>query len=227
MNLPRFQLLLAALAITGAAQAQSMLHAGTLQMRTTPHPFRFSFVMNGKQIVAQDATAGILIGSEAASQAGPARCAAEQCSFSLSTPGGHTAQLNVSLTPHRASLRLTLPAAGTEVRFQTAGAAPAFGLADQIAIRPPYNTDVTGFQNDHFLSGEGRARLMSNFVLYPQQGFGELLIDPTTKIIHTSSEQIVQGVVQAGTTVILEYFFGTPREIYHEYRQARIDAGYP
>jgi alpha-glucosidase (family GH31 glycosyl hydrolase) len=228
MKPPRFQLLLlATLAATSAAQAQSTLHAGALQIRTIPHPFRFSFSIDGKQVINQDATAGLLLGSEPASQTGPPHCAAAQCTYSLSTPSGHTAQLKISLTPNRATLHLTLPSAGTEVRFQTAGASPAFGLADQIAIRPPYNTDVTNFQNDQFLSGQGRSRLMSNFVLYPQQGFGELLIDPTTKIIHTSSEQIVQGVAQAGTNLILEYFFGSPREIYREYRQARIDAGYP
>jgi alpha-glucosidase (family GH31 glycosyl hydrolase) len=207
--------------------AQSMLHAGSLEMRIAPHPFRFSFFVGGKQVVGQDATAGILIASEPASEVHPAHCAADTCSFALSTQGGHRAQLDVSLSTHRANLRLTLPAAGPEVRIQTAGATPAFGLADQAVLHPPYNTDVTGFQEDHFFSGQGLSRLVSNFLIYPQQGFAELLIDPDTKIVHTSSEQIVEGVDYARTTVNLDYFFGTPHEIYREYRQARIDAGYP
>src|ERR1700761_4772109 len=121
MNLPRFQILIAAALIAGGPlQAQSTLRAGTLEMRTSGHPFRYSFVMNGKPVVGPDANAGILIASEPASLAGNAQCAEGKCSFSLSTPSGHKAQLDVSLTAHRASFRLTLPAGGLEVRFQTA-----------------------------------------------------------------------------------------------------------
>jgi hypothetical protein len=80
MNLPRFRILLAALAVTTTAQAQSTLHAGFLQLKTTPNPFRFSFAVNGKQVVGEDTTAGLLLGSEPASQTGPAHCTSAQCS---------------------------------------------------------------------------------------------------------------------------------------------------
>jgi len=217
----------AAFAIALPSQGQTVLRSGSLEMRITPHPFRFAFLDGGKPRVGQDASAGILIASQPASEAHAPQCSGSTCSFELSTPAGQTAKLEVALTAHRALLRLLLPLSGQEVRIQTGGAAPAFGLADQAALRPPYNTDVTGFQDDHFLSGEGLSRLVSNFILYPRQGFAVLLIDPTTKIVHTSSQQIVQGVVQAGTTVDMNYFFGTPHEIYAEYRNARIEAGYP
>jgi hypothetical protein len=218
---------LAACALTAALHAQTVLRSGSLEMRIQRQPFRFSFTEGGKPVVGEDATAGILIASEPASVARPAQCSASSCSLELSTPSGHNARLEVTLMVHRAHLGLTLPLAGEEVRIQTAGAAPAFGLADQAALRPPYNTDVTGFSDDHFLSGEGLSRLVSNFVLYPRQRFAVLLIDPTTKIVHTSAQQIVQGVVHAGTTVNMVYFFGTPHEIFSEYKDARIEAGYP
>jgi alpha-glucosidase (family GH31 glycosyl hydrolase) len=89
-----------------------------------------------------------------------------------------------------------------------------------------FNTDVTGFKDDQFLSGQGQARLVSNFVIYPKQGFGEVLIDPYTKIVHTSGEQIVQGVEHARSQVAMHYFFGTPHEIYREYLDARNAAGF-
>jgi alpha-glucosidase (family GH31 glycosyl hydrolase) len=218
---------LAASAMTVATQAQTVLRSGPLEMRIEPRPFRFAFFVAGKQVVGEDAASGILIASEPAFVARPAQCSGGNCSLELSTQSGHTAKLEVALTPHRARLHLTLPVTGEEIRIQTAGAAPAFGLADQAALRPPYNTDVTGFQDGHFLSGEGLSRLVSNFILYPRQGFAVLLINPTTKIVHTSEQQIVQGVLQAGTTVNMDYFFGTPHEIYSEYRDARIEAGYP
>src|ERR1700751_696833 len=216
----------ATLALTLPLHAQTVLRSRSLEMRITPHPFRFAFFDGGKQVVGADATAGILIASQPASEAHPAQCAESTCSFELSTPEGQTAKLAVSLTAHRAHLQLLLSRSGAEVRIQTSGAAPAFGLADQAARRPPYNTHVTGFQDDHFLSGEGLSRLVSNFILYPRQGFAVLLIEPTTKIVHTSMQQIVQGVVRAGTIVDMNYFFGTPHEIYREYRNVRIEAGY-
>jgi Glycosyl hydrolases family 31 len=218
---------LTATAMTIAAQGQTVLRSGSLEMKVTDRPFRFAFFAGGKQVVGEDATAGILIASEPAFALHPASCSGSSCSFALSTQSGHQATLDVALTDHRAHLHLTLPAAGEEIRFQTAGAAPAFGLADQAALRPPYNTDVTGFHDDHFLSGEGLSRLVSNFILYPRQGFAVLLINPTTKIVQSSAQQIVQGVVLAGTTVNMFYFFGTPHEIYSEYRTVRIEAGYP
>lgn len=75
---------------------------------------------------------------------------------------------------------------GDEVTFVTDGAAPAFGLADHAVeqgkfstlANKQFNTDVTGFADDAFLSGQGQTRLVSNFVIYPKQGFAELLIDP-------------------------------------------------
>ena len=61
-------LVTAILASAGSLEAQTTLHSGTLEMKTTPHPFRFSFAVNGKQVVGQDATAGILIAGEPAPQ---------------------------------------------------------------------------------------------------------------------------------------------------------------
>jgi Glycosyl hydrolases family 31 len=219
-------LLLSTLAVSMASHAQTTLRSGSLEMKIEPHPIRFAFIEGGKPVVAEDAAAGILIASEPAS-ARSIHCSASSCDLALTTPGGHTAKLEIALTEHRARLHLTLAEPGEEVRIQTAGAAPAFGLADQVTLHTPYDTDVTGFSDDHFLSGEGLSRLASNFVLYPRQHFGVLLIDPTTKIVHTSAQQIVQGVVHAGTTVNIAYFFGSPHDIYSEYKDARVEAGYP
>jgi alpha-glucosidase (family GH31 glycosyl hydrolase) len=206
--------------------AQTVLHAGSAEMRILPEPFRFAFFTAGRPIVGKDAAAGILIDGKAVSAAVLGRCMPEGCSFALSIGSLRVATLKVAIEAHQAHLQLMLPESGHEVRFQTAGASPAFGLADQAVLRPPYNTDVTGFRDDHFLSGEGLSRLVSNFMIYPKQGFALLLVDPSTKIVHTSAEQIVEGVAQAAGTVNMFYFFGNPREIYSEYRRVRMDSGY-
>ena len=46
------------------------------------------------------------------------------------------------------------------------------------------------------------------------------------KIVHTSEKQIVQGVVHAGPSERLFYFFGNPHEIYAQYLELRNETGY-
>lgn len=74
-------------------------------------------------------------------------------------------EISVTLTAHHAELIATPAHAGEEVRFQTAGATPAYGLADhaieqkQFSTLPnkQFNTDVTGFRDDAFLPGRAAA----------------------------------------------------------------------
>ncbi len=212
---------------TPAMRSQTVLHSGALEMRIESRPFRFALFRDRKQVVGADAFAGILLDSKPVAATQPSGCGENTCVFDLKAENGATARMAITLTAHHAELHMTLPKPGEQVRFQTAGAAPAFGLADQAVLRPPYNTDVTGFHDDDFLSGQGISRLVSNFILYPRQGFAVLLIDPAAKIVHTSETQIVQGVVHAGSSLSMFYFVGTPHEIYSEYRKARIAAGYP
>ncbi len=91
---------------------------------------------------------------------------------------------------------------------------------------PFYDTEVSGFVDDSFLSGQGLTRLVSNFVIYPKSHFAELLVDPTEKIVETSANRIVQGVKHSGNQVRLYYFFGDPHQIYAAYRNVRNESGY-
>jgi alpha-glucosidase (family GH31 glycosyl hydrolase) len=194
---------------------------------------RYNFALGGKTIVGADATAGILLAGSPVSFAG-AHCTGSRCVLEGKSASGGTVRLTVTLTPHQAELVAEPGHVGDEVRFVTAGAAPGYGLADQAVdqkmhstlANKQFNTDVTGFADDTFLSGEGISRLVSNFVIYPHQQFAELLIDPSMKIVHTSQKQIVQGVVHAGAKVRMFYFFGDPHAIYAAYLKARNDAGY-
>ena len=150
------------------------------------------------------------------------------------TAKGDKLRLTVTLSPHQAELVAEPAHGGDEVRFITAGASPAYGLGDHAVeqkkfstlANKQFNTDVTGFKDDTFLSGEGGVRLVSNFILYPKQSFAVLLVDPTMKIVHTSEQQIVQGVVHAGSKVPMYYFFGDPHAIYAAYLRVRNESGY-
>lgn len=179
------------------------------------------------------ASAGIQINGSPLTLSG-GRCSSSPCTLHGKTATGDEATLTIRLEPHHAELIVHPNKEGAEVRFITAGASPAYGLADHAIeqkqfstlANKQYNTDVTGFQDDRFLSGQGITRLVSNFILYPKQGFAELLIDPYRKIVHTSTDEIVQGVEHSHGDVRMHYFFGDPHAIYAAYLAARNAAGY-
>jgi alpha-glucosidase (family GH31 glycosyl hydrolase) len=203
------------------------LHAGDLTMTIEGAGARYGFKQNGHPVVEPSSSSGMVIGGEPVMHASKISCSTDKCSFHLATASGDRGTMTVELTAHTAQLRFVPLSPEMEVGFVTAGAQPAYGLADDAVLNKNYSTDVTGFSNDHFLSGEGLVRLVSNFIIYPAQRFAVLLIDPNAKIVHTSAAEIVQGVHHApaeGTT--LQYFFGDMHEIYAGYRLARIHAGY-
>lgn len=217
----------------GTQPGAALLHSGQLQFRMDVIDGRFSFTWDGHEAVAPDPRAGVLLAGEPVSFRSSERCAGAVCHLSGTSAAGHHLQLTVTLSPHMAELVATPEHPGDELRFVTAGSAPGYGLADHAVLpqfstlrEKQYNTDISGFTDDHFLSGQGIARLVSNFVIYPRQRFAELLVDPRTKIIHSSATQIVQGVAHADGPVKLYYFFGDPHEIYAQYLAVREASGY-
>ena len=196
--------------------------------------FRYEFSFAGRPVVQSDVSAGLILAGSPVTVEPEGACGVPRCVLTGTSAAGAKVRVTVILSPHHAELLAEPAHEGEEVRFITAGAAPGYGLADHAVEQrrfstlenKQFNTDVTGFADDTFLSGQGLTRLVSNFVIYPKQKFAEVLIDPYTKIVHTSSTQIVQGVARSGAQVHLHYFFGTPHEIYAEYLKARNDAGF-
>ncbi|HEY9136944.1 MAG TPA: TIM-barrel domain-containing protein, partial [Terriglobus sp.] len=230
----RLALAIAALApLTAHAQGSIQLSSSGITFRAEPTGTRYSFTASGSAPVAMAAGAGIQINGNPFTLSG-GRCSSSPCTLHGKTAAGDEATLTIRLELHHAELIVHPNKEGAEVRFITAGASPAYGLADHAIeqkqfstlANKQYNTDVTGFKDDRFLSGQGITRLVSNFIIYPKQGFAELLIDPHRKIIHTSTDEIVQGVEHSHGDVRMHYFFGDPHAIYAAYLAARNAAGY-
>ena len=233
-----FLLVVLNLGIIAGLSAQAggavVLKAGEIQFQMDLNGGRYGFEVNGENVIAEDGVAGVLLGGSPVTFIRDSKCDSSECHLAgTSAAGGHM-RLTVRITPHRAELVAEPLHPGDELRFVTAGAEPAYGLGDhatetQFSTLTPkqYNTDVTGFADDQFLSGQGITRLVSNFVIYPRQRFAEVLVDPTMKIIHTSVTQIEQGVAHATGPVHLYYFFGDPHQIYAQYLEVRNAAGYP
>jgi hypothetical protein len=194
---------------------------------------RYSFDAEGQSVVAADKVAGVLLAGSPVSFRPAGKCAAAECHLMGTSAIGGRMRLVVKLMPHCAELIAEPLHPNDELRFITAGAAPAYGLGDHAVEtrfstlpQKQYNTDVSGFADDEFLSGQGLVRLVSNFIIYPRQRFAEVLIDPTMKVVHTSASQIVQGVVHSSGPVHVYYFFGDPHLIYAQYLKVRNDEGY-
>lgn len=222
------------LCFASAAYAEGLsLSEGALHFSASSENFRYQFDWHGHTVVPADAHAGLTIGGSPVTLVPAGSCDTARCLLSGTSASGERVLLRVELGPQDAVMTLTGQHPGEQVRFVTAGAAPAYGLADhavetEFSTLPDkqFNTNVTGFADNSFFSGQGITRLVSNFVIYPKQQFAELLIDPYQKIVHTSQTQIVQGVVHAHGKVTLHYFFGNPHQIYAAYLQARRAAGY-
>jgi alpha-glucosidase (family GH31 glycosyl hydrolase) len=221
-------------ALTLPLPAQSLhITAYGITFHIDPTSGRYGYARGGHEVVAPDSQAGVWLGGESVmfTQVSASR---NNCVLRGSTASGKHLRLTVTLSEHLADMLAEVDDPGLELRFQTAGAKPAYGLADHAVWKAKFengksetfDTDVTGFSDDNFLSGQGIARLVSNFVIYPRQEFAELLIDPTTKIVRTSGEHIVQGVKNSGAKTHLYYFFGDPHAIYAQYLNVRNKAGY-
>ncbi|MEO6922382.1 MAG: TIM-barrel domain-containing protein, partial [Bryocella sp.] len=195
---------------------------------------RFGFSVGNVRTVLPDAAAGLLVGGSPVRLASGSRCSHSPCTLQGTTAAGEPVTVTIHLMPHHATLTVEPQHVGLEVRFVTSGAEPAYGLADHAVEQKlfstrqnkQFDTDVSGFSDDAFLSGQGQTRLVSNFVIYPKQHFAELLVDPHRKIVHTSAAQIVQGVQHAHGPVTLHYFFGDPHQIYKAYLDVRNTSGY-
>jgi alpha-glucosidase (family GH31 glycosyl hydrolase) len=220
-----------AMAQTGSIR----MSAGRLRLTIEKKNTRYRFDDNETPILDADQQAGILLAESPVSIVSTSHCSQTQCVLQAANELGEKLQLTFTLAPHHVEILAEPQNAEQEVRFVTGGAAPGYGLADHAVEQKlfstlptkRYDTDVSGFVDDKFLSGQGQTRLVSNFVIYPRQRFAELLIDPTMKIVETSDKQIVQGVVRAKAQIHLHYFFGNMHEIYAEYLKARNAAGYP
>jgi alpha-D-xyloside xylohydrolase len=111
---------------------------------------------------------------------------------------------------------------------RTNALSPAFGLGDHGAFDRS-STDLTNYVNEHMRAGsEGQraSRLISNFVIFPKQGFAEVNVEPQVKIVRFTSDENAQGSLGVREMNPLYYFVGSPQTIYRRFLEARNASGY-
>lgn len=224
------KLLLPALAVFSMAPLAAsplVLTAGAAKLIIARTPLRIGIELDGAATAAAHPAASLLLGDEPAGLVSESFDGAGRRVLGARTASGRTARVTVSLTPNQADF-VVRPAEPETVLLRFAPARPGFGLADHaVHHRPSFDTDITGYRNDHFLAGAGLVRLVSNFAIYPRQRFAFLVWDPGVKIVRSTEEEVAQGVRLAEGEVRFTVFSGTPRQIYRQFLESRNLYGYP
>jgi len=143
------------------------------------------------------------------------------------TTSGRSARVTIALTPHQIDFHVQ-PSEPEAVLMRFSPLHPGFGLGDHAVVgRSNFTTDITGYSNNHFLSGQGLARMVSNFVIYPKQKVAWLIWEPGIKIIRSTEQECTQGSRFVDDSVRFSIFLGEPREIYRQFLQSRNLYRYP
>ncbi|MDX1638585.1 MAG: glycoside hydrolase family 31 protein, partial [Balneolaceae bacterium] len=155
----------------------------------------------------------------------------DQVSLLVNTSGGVEAVVKLWTHPHSIKLQVSPKEEGSyNVTARTSGLSPSFGLGDHAAfgggewdrgVRA--STDLTGIEMDPMRG----YRMISNFVVFPKQGFAEVNIEPGDKIVRLNEEENVQGSRNVDAMPAMYYFIGSPKVIYQSFLEVRNNEGYP
>jgi len=126
--------------------------------------------------------------------------------------------------------------------FRTAPLAPVFGLGDYGSHADEFNNvnascngnvsardqaDLTGLVRDEVINQGSCRRFITNFAIFPKQGFAQVLFnDGKKRVGFTDSENRI-GVADEAEVKTLYYFIGDMKRIYADYLAARGREGYP
>lgn len=207
----------------------------TYRLRIFKGIFRYQFERpDGKVIAPAHAVSGLQIGrgEDALSDAKITALLPVRGTWPAAevvTETGLTAKVTFKVEPERVCLSVKPENDGVyRILLRTAGVAPSFGLGDHGGYKRTA-TDLTGFAEEHLRGGNagfGATRMISNFVIFPQQGFAEVNIEPWIKIVRLTKEENAQGAQGVRELPALYYFFGAPQAIYRNFLAVRNAHGY-
>jgi alpha-glucosidase (family GH31 glycosyl hydrolase) len=203
--------------------------------------FRYGFQKaDGTILVPAHPASGLLAGSpENLSQARSTKYIGESngvYSFEITLENQNIIIIRLKLDKKTALFELENPTGkAIAMALRTAGVSPGYGLGDVLTNwqRYPENegkfqTEITGFVNYDYNSSSGYAsRMVSNFAIYPINEFGLINVDPGSKIVVSTKEEIIQGSRHTKKIASFYYFFGSPKAIYSSFLKARNENGFP
>lgn len=196
--------------------------------------FKFQFLHpDGEVIAPAHSQSGLQIGKngEEAADVKSAVLTREEeglLEFTVETVAGVIS--TVSIRPQRHAVKIEVrpqPDGEYALIARTGGVGPAYGMGDHAAFGPG-RTDLVleDFVRDPLGDNNGTDRMVSNFVVFPQQGFAVVNMEPGQKVIRITGEENAQGARGVRSMPALYYFVGSPAEIYEAYLAARNSEGY-
>jgi len=152
----------------------------------------------------------------------------DSLSFHVTNQVGERALVSVVLHDRSARIDVKPEAEKAGGKFtidvRTAPLFPAYGLGDHGGYGN--STNVFGYKDDDFANRDNSHRFISNFVIFPAQGFAQVLFEPKRKRVELSGAENRQGA--AGVPGISAWYFtGAPKEIYRDYKSVCDQEGFP
>jgi alpha-glucosidase (family GH31 glycosyl hydrolase) len=148
----------------------------------------------------------------------------------VTTANGLSAKVELQLWPNAVKYEVTPSDAAAEysILLRTAGFGPAYGMADAAAYGEGREDLVLeNFERDPLVYNNGSDRMISNFAIYPQQGFAMVNMEPDWKVVKINETENLQGSREVSSVPAFYCFVGTPKEIYQSFLDARNREGYP
>jgi alpha-glucosidase (family GH31 glycosyl hydrolase) len=210
-----------------AAPASHIFKGHGIEVKIWQKGSRYSIAQGNAGVPAHQES-GILLGAADHPEAGDVlRFDDSHSEFTVRTASGNEATVKLAFRDHEVEFTIR-ERVHDAVILRSAGASPGFGLGDHAVVgRQHFDTDVTGYVNDHFLSGQGLSRLVSNFVIYPKNGFAFLIWNPNVKIVRSTQTESAQGIRDSLVDEHFTYFLGSPQQIYRAYHDALNRSVYP
>lgn len=140
-------------------------------------------------------------------------------------------KVNVQLFPntHRMKMRIEPEEKNAYTLIARTGPlGPAYGMGDHAAFgEGAHNLVLENFVRDPLHINNGIDRMVSNFVIFPQNGFATVNMEPqSAKIIRITAEENAQGTRDVSSIPALYYYVGNPKEIYQAFLKSRDEEGY-
>ncbi|MEZ4995177.1 MAG: glycoside hydrolase family 31 protein [Saprospiraceae bacterium] len=215
---------------------QVVVHTANYTLTIEKAGFKFGFQKpDGSVVAAPHPISGLQLaktGAEESDIADTRVLTSEEGHLELevNTTDGLSAKVEITLWPNTVKYAV-VPADAADtysILLRTAGFGPAYGMADAAAYGEG-RTDLVleNFVRDPLVYNNGSDRMISNFAIYPKQGFAMVNMEPDWKVVRINDSENLQGSREVNNMPAFYCFLGTPVEIYQDFLDARNREGYP
>jgi len=210
-------------------------------MNVQKQGFRFGFQrLDGGMITPPHPESGLQIAREGedlapVTNADLKEVTKNKIAYQIHTDTGIMATVEVQPMPHAVKITVRPEKDGEySILVRTSGLTPSYGLAEHAAFgggawnkRQRRTVELTGFEMNPLHGPRDGHRMISNFVIFPRQGFAEVNIEPGDKLVRLKEDEKAQGSRQVRQIPAMYYFVGSPKEIYRAFLAVRNREGYP